>query len=472
MKILLINPNWALNEFRYTMAVLNPYKITPLELCYIAGSINKNHEVKIIDSYALEDSWLDLKEKIKAYKPDICVVTTAPTYLFWRCCPLEMSIPQKVTKIIKLNSKAKVIIIGPHGTITPNEVFKKIDCDIVINGESDLIVPEIINNGLKEIINKAGVSTKEHISLQVAMVNNLNDLPLPRLDLLDLKLYEPHIWVKDLGDRVRKKSGYFILAESSRGCPKNCVFCQRELFRKAYREKSAERMKAEIDYYKKIGVSYIYFIDETGSIFTSDKKEWLEYLEKKCINFGVEAIIDQTSIDVINRLKKAGCIYLEYGLETIDRELHKMMSKNLLLKNLEYAKKEIDTVVCFELNFYSHDYIEILGIKNVNERALFNRPIIPYPASFLGKQLLRKYNVKNNIWDFVLRYTWWLQLEYFFIENDIKNIGFSQDYFFKPYKENLKNLILSAPLTQVKELVYSILDFSSFWAKNSSGFRD
>ena len=144
-----------------------------------------------------------------------------------------------------------------------------------------------------------------------------------------------------------------------------------------------------------------------------------------------------------------------------------------MLKNLDYAKSKIDTVVCFEMYFYSYDYIKLLEIKDVKEEALFNRPIIPYPASPLGKMLLEKYGVnENDTWDFLLRYTWWLQIEYFLIENEIKNNGFRTELFYAPFKPGIKEIILNSPLSQVQDLVYAILDLSSFWAKNSSGFRD
>lgn len=473
MKILLINSNWALEKTRYSMSMSRPYKITPLELCNIAGGIKPEHVVEIYDAYALEHSPKETRAKIEDFNPDVIVITTAPTYLFWRSSPIVLSVPKTMLEIAKEKSEAKTILIGPHPTITPNFIQKELKPDYMIRGECDLVVAELINKNFKDIKSIAGACSKRHISRTIAVVNNLDDIPLPRLELLDLKLYEPQIWAKNLKNRIEKKGGCFILAEASRGCPKKCVFCQRELFRKAYREKSAKRLKKEIDLYKKHGVKYIYFIDETGSIFTKEKKEWLTYLGKQKIKFGVQAIIDQTSKRVIDHFAESGCIYLEFGLETLDKDLHKMMGKNLRMENLDYARSKIDTVICFELCFYSYDYIKLLDIKSVKEEALFNRPIIPYPASPLGKMLLKKYDIdENNTWEFVLRYTWWLQIEYFLRDNEIKKNGFNKDLFFKPYKIGLKNIILYSPLDDVKDLVYSILDLSSFWAKNAPGFRD
>jgi hypothetical protein len=407
MKILLINPNWALDKYKYTMAVLKPYKITPIELCYIAGGIDKKHTVEIYDASALQHSWIKIKEHIREVNPDVCVIPTAPNYLFWRCCPLEVSIPVKLIKIIRSISSAKNIVIGPHGTITPKYILNKTKCDFLIKGEADKVTSDIINSNFKNISQLPGVCSKSNISNSLAVVEKLDDLPIPKLNLLDLNLYESQIWLQSLKKKVDNLTGIAILAEASRGCPRHCVFCQRELFRDKYREKSEKRMKEELDYYKSLGVKFIYFIDETGSIISPAKEKWIKHLGRKGIKFGVEATIDQTTPKVVDLFKENGCIYLEFGLETIDKEILSKMSKNNNQNNLNYAKEQIKNIVCFELNFYTKDYIELLDIKSIKQEALFDRPIIPYPASILGKLLLIKYGIKEvDTWDFVLRYTW------------------------------------------------------------------
>lgn len=473
MRILLINPNWALDTIKYSMSVLKPYKITPLELCNIAGGIASENEVAILDAFAEELTWQEFTARISNYKPDVCVVTTAPTYLFWRSCPAELSIPEEAIRVVRSASAATVIVIGPHGTITPTFVMTELKPDYLVRGECDLVVSELINAQFKDAESITGVCTVRGINQGIAAVADLDDIPLPRLDLLKLDLYEPHIWAKELREKVKDWKGRFIMAEASRGCPKRCVFCQREFYRKAYREKSADRMKAEIDLYSSLGVSYIYFIDETGSIFTPEKEEWLSYLGTKNIKFGIEAMIDQTTKHVVNCFKAAGCIYLEFGLETVDSNLHKMLMKNLSLENLDYIKEQIDTVVCFELNFYSPDYIELLGIKDIKQEALFNRPIIPYPGSPLGMMLMKKFQIpEQKAWDFMLRYVWWLQIEFFLNDNEIKNTGFREELFTKCQYPGFKEFILNGPYAQVKDTVYAVLGLSSFWSKNSSGFRD
>ena len=107
---------------------------------------------------------------------------------------LVITVPKKLVSIIKKNSKANVIVVGPHGTVTPNFIRKETGADYIIRGECDLVVPEIINKRFKNIESIHGVCSKTHTSHSIAEVKNLDDIPIPRLDLLNLYLYEPQIW--------------------------------------------------------------------------------------------------------------------------------------------------------------------------------------------------------------------------------------------------------------------------------------
>ena len=39
-----------------------------------------------------------LVARIAAFAPDMTVVTTAPTYLFWRCAQPELRVPREVVR--------------------------------------------------------------------------------------------------------------------------------------------------------------------------------------------------------------------------------------------------------------------------------------------------------------------------------------------------------------------------------------
>ena len=57
-------------------------------------------------------------------------------------------------------------------------------------------------------------------------------------------------------------SGRGAEVEFARGCPWNCAFCNKQLFRNKFRERDVDAVLLEIDRLIARGVDYVYFIDE------------------------------------------------------------------------------------------------------------------------------------------------------------------------------------------------------------------
>ena len=58
------------------------------------------------------------RARVAAFAPDITVVTTAPSYLFWRCAPPELRVPQEI--VARLAERRRhIVAVGPHASTTP-----------------------------------------------------------------------------------------------------------------------------------------------------------------------------------------------------------------------------------------------------------------------------------------------------------------------------------------------------------------
>src|SRR5205085_9717395 len=90
-------------------------------------------------------SYSQVFEHVKDFAPDVIVVTTAPTYLFWRCAPPELRVPQELCVLLRA-LPAKLVIVGPHGSTTPGATLKKLDADIVVLGECEEILSQLADN--------------------------------------------------------------------------------------------------------------------------------------------------------------------------------------------------------------------------------------------------------------------------------------------------------------------------------------
>ncbi len=78
-------------------------------------------------------SLIDVESELHNFHPDLVVITTAPTYLFWRCAPPELRVPQELTRAVRSLSPV-LAAVGPHGSTTPRTALRKLDVDYVIMG--------------------------------------------------------------------------------------------------------------------------------------------------------------------------------------------------------------------------------------------------------------------------------------------------------------------------------------------------
>src|SRR3546814_8059488 len=89
--------------------------------------------------------------RISDWSSDVCssdlmtVVTTAPTYLFWRCAQPELRVPRYFLEQLGERGGVKVAI-GPHGSATPRAALQKLGCDALVLGEAEEAIVELADS--------------------------------------------------------------------------------------------------------------------------------------------------------------------------------------------------------------------------------------------------------------------------------------------------------------------------------------
>ncbi len=143
MKYALINPNWTFEGSTY-FGCRDAH--LPLEYGYAQALLEQaGHEVLLVDAQLLELSVSQIREQIAEFNPDFTVITTAPSYLFWRCPPPELRVPQETLRALGKMGGVKVAI-GPHGSTTPKAALNKLKVDVVVLGEAEEILPQLTGN--------------------------------------------------------------------------------------------------------------------------------------------------------------------------------------------------------------------------------------------------------------------------------------------------------------------------------------
>src|SRR5438270_12399952 len=83
------------------------------------------HATLLIDAhmFALSDS--DIAAEVDAFAPDMTVITTAPTYLFWRCAPPELRVPRALAQHLRQLAPL-LVAVGPHRSTPPRATQRQL----------------------------------------------------------------------------------------------------------------------------------------------------------------------------------------------------------------------------------------------------------------------------------------------------------------------------------------------------------
>jgi anaerobic magnesium-protoporphyrin IX monomethyl ester cyclase len=161
----------------------------------------------------------------------------------------------------------------------------------------------------------------------IPLIEELDGLPFPAYDLLDVRKY----WaLQSFSDLPPRK---YLSLFSSRGCPCKCSYCHR-VFGKRFRAHSPERVVAEIEHCTKVfGVTEIEFLDD---IFNFDPQRVLDICDliarrnlKLRISSPNGLRADLLTEEVIDALVGAGLYYTSFALESGSPRMQQFMGKHL-----------------------------------------------------------------------------------------------------------------------------------------------
>jgi B12-binding domain/radical SAM domain protein of rhizo-twelve system len=331
MRVALVNPNWSFAGSIY-FGCREPH--LPLELGWCRALLEREgHEVRILDGHLFGLADGDLRAELSSFRPELTVVTTAPTYLFWRCAPPELRVPMALVASLR-DVAGRIIAVGPHGSTTPRAALRKLGADAVVMGECEEVVAEVA--GGADWAGIPGLAYWEGDAIRVnggPQATRFVDMP---------PLEWPEEWVArhhhhhHRFDAAPQASGAEV--EASRGCPYSCTFCAKENFRDRYRRRDAAAVVAEALRLRAQGAEYVYFIDE---IFLPNRP-LLEGLVGSGLKFGVQTRIDLWKPDMLELLGRAGCVSIEAGVESLTREGRDALAKNCKLETEELASRLIE----------------------------------------------------------------------------------------------------------------------------------
>jgi radical SAM superfamily enzyme YgiQ (UPF0313 family) len=390
MKVLLINPPYVNSKYKF-IGLVAP----PLGIAYIAAVLEESGvDVKIIDAAALEMEWDTLKKEIENYSPDVVAITAlTPTI-------------NKALKTAKIAKKtcpnANIVMGGYHPTFTYTELLKNDFIDIVILGEGEYTMLELVKtlekgSDLKEV---KGIACKDFTTPPRDIIEDIDSLPFPARHLLPMDEYKVL--------NIKLPTGTLI---SGRGCPFNCSFCASSAMHgRKMRFRSATNIVDEIEHLiSDYDAEMIAFMDDTFTLRPERVIEICNEIKKRDLDFfwGCTARVDTVSKSLLEKMREAGCITIFYGVESADQQLLDGMNKKISVDKIRNAfklTKEADmrtiASVAIGMPGDTKENIEktINFVKDLDASYAIFSLATPYPGTAFYNEARENDLIKVNDW--------------------------------------------------------------------------
>ena len=310
------------------------------------------------------------------------VVTTAPSYLFWRCAPPELRVPREMLDALGA-AAGLTVAVGPHGSSTPAATLAKLGVGCVVLGECEEVVLALAQGGRPGDV--PGTATMRHgVMVQAGGPQATRFTDAPALAWPDAWVARHHHHHHRF-DRPAEGPGAEV--EASRGCPYSCSFCAKIDFRDRYRRRDLTPLLAEIDALRAQGAVYLYFIDE---IFLPNRA-LLEALVGRGLQFGIQTRIDLWKPEMLELLGRAGCVSIEAGVESLTEDGRAALDKKCKLSTDELsdllilARRHVPFVQANLIETPSDDDAMVQAwrarLRAENVWANDPVPLYPYPSS-------------------------------------------------------------------------------------------
>jgi len=374
----------------------------PAGLAYIAAVLVKEgYEVEIYNQDLFHYPDEHLTEYLNKNKFDVLGLGVIGGYYQFRKL-------LKLSDAINRSKNRPFYILGGHGPSPEPEYFmKRTQADVVVIGEGEDTIIELLEKiGNKQPLAKVkGIayndSGKTVVNARRPLIKDIDTIPFPAYGLFPMDIYR-------LGRfPLTAKTDYLMRMLSGRGCRFTCNFCYR--MDKGFRVRSNESILEEAEFLKKqYGITYILFTDELFMTSVNRIVNTCEAFIKANLNvkWGCCGRLNYAKNEVLKIMKRAGCVFINYGIEAMDNQVLKNMNKALttsqVIKGVEATLK---VGISPNLNIIFGNIgdnketlnkgLEFLLKYDDGVRLRTIRPVTPYPGSPLYYYAIEKGLLKD-----------------------------------------------------------------------------
>jgi len=330
MRVLLVypvppRPYWPLGDFRATWVPTGVACLaTALKRAGHQVAVHIREETLVKNRYDWSTADARLRAQMQEFRPEIVGLSVVTPGM-----PEAATIAGWAKELC--GNHVLVVAGGAHPTALPERVLQESPAiDVVVLGEGEQTLAALAERGPSESV-PGIVMRKDGCLVRTAprpLVQDLDCLGPPAYDLFDMKYYTQRSrwlirWLELSATNVR----------TSRGCSHRCTFCAGHVVAGVgARFHSIPYVIGQVRYAAdQLGVKGIHFEDDT---LGADRERLLALCDALC-RAGLHRRlcwdgclrVDQADAELLAAMKAAGCIQVEYGLESGSDESLRRLGK-------------------------------------------------------------------------------------------------------------------------------------------------
>ncbi|HUT52792.1 MAG TPA: radical SAM protein [bacterium] len=330
MKILHIRPPKIMGALERSMVQ------HPVNLLYLAAAARAaGHEVRVWDFEVEPFSEDEVKRRAREFGPDLAGATglTANIKMVARIMGwIKEAVPGVFTAVG-----------GPHGTAIPVRTLAEFpSLNAVVVGEGEETWVELAGRLERELTPRGifGLAWRDGPEIRIEyrrpLIRDLDSIPFPARDLLDLSRYKGAS-SPGLDATLHRSTEIF----TTRGCPERCIFCAAKVtFTRVVRFRGAQNVLSEVDEcMEKWDYRHFTIEDDTFTYRPARLEEICKGLKERGVTWDCDTRVNVVTKEMLRMMADAGCQKVAFGVESGSPPILEKLEKGITVDQVKKAFK-------------------------------------------------------------------------------------------------------------------------------------
>ena len=318
----------------------NKTPFPPLGTLYAAALMREHgYSVNLFDTNLL-DNPNEIKSALSIHQPKYLIIYDDGFNYLTKMCLTTMR--EACFKMMALGKEKNCTVIVNSSDATDHyEEYIEKGADYIIQGEGELTLLELINTLEKkdDVSTINGIVFKNnnaiHINPKRLVLQNLDELPMPAWDLIDMNAYKV-VWAS-------KNQSFTLNIATTRGCPFKCNWCAKPIYGNRYNSHSPAYIAEHIEFLKtSYGVRRFWMCDDIFGLKPNWVQEFNVELQKRKldIRYYIQSRVDLLlKEDTIDALAASGLEEVWVGAESASQKILDAMDKGTKVEQIYEATR-------------------------------------------------------------------------------------------------------------------------------------